>query len=519
MSTTGLNHKQGQGGSKPILEAWGLTKQYGATRALKGTNLTLYPQLIYGLIGANGAGKSTLIRILSGAERPDSGELLIDGLYAELQNTIEAEQKGIVTVHQDPSVVDQLSVFDNLYLGHEPYKFKVPHIVSELSERAHDVCRNVGLHVPLQTRVRHLSVGERQLVCIARSLLLGVPRLLILDEPTASLSSGESDALFVLVNQLVDKGASVLITSHRLGEILTRTQIVAVLRDGDLVVSNEKTETVTIDTLVKAMIGTKQRDSKNRDHYDDTLGQKVNELGSRNKERKSKDQEVIGTFKDIAGNDLLLRKGIIIGIYGVVGCGAPALLEALAMTENHNENQIVSLPKRSQIAFTPGDRIRDGIFEELTSLDNVIINVDRRIARYKVFKNETNELSVFRKIVQAITLTPGEPHVQAKVLSGGNQQKLIIGRVLAQLTIQKLVLWILIDPTVGVDVVARNQIHTVLKEIASKGICILLYSSDLEEIKAISSEIMVIRDGNIVLHDESDNLNVSTLLELAHGIE
>lgn len=516
MSTTSLSNEQD--GLQPILEVCGLTKHYGATRALKGVNIKFYSKLIYGLIGSNGAGKSTLIRILSGAERPDSGQLLIDGLDTELHNTIEAERKGIITVHQDPSVVDELSVFDNLYLGHEPYKLKVPHIVNELKTRAHDVCWNVGLHVPLQTRVRYLSVGERQLVCIARSLLLGLPRLLILDEPTASLSSGESDALFLLVKQLVEKGASVLVTSHRLGEILTRTQIVAVLRDGALVVSNEKTDTVTIDTLVKSMTGTAEYQTMNSADYDKTSGNNVFQ-SSIHKEESSNNGEIIGTLKDIAGNNILLRKGVIIGIYGVVGCGAPAILEALAITENHREDYIISLPRRSQIGFTPGDRIRDGIFEELTSLDNVIINIDKRIARYKIFKHKSDELSAFKEIVRKVTLVPTESHVKAKVLSGGNQQKLIIGRVLAQLAIQNLTLWILIDPTVGVDVVARKQIHTVLKEIASTGICILLYSSDLEEIKGISSEIMLIRDGNIILHDESDNLDSATLLELAHGVE
>jgi rhamnose transport system ATP-binding protein len=470
----------------PRVSLTGISKRFGATAALTDVSLDLLAGEVHGLVGENGAGKSTLVKILAGVHEPDAGEIRLDDVPVTIPNPVAARSMGIAVVHQEPKLFPDLSVAENVFLA-EPPKGPLGSIAwGEMRRRAAGLFGDLDVHLDVAAQVRGLSMADQQLVEIAKALSIEA-RVLILDEPTASLSTHEVDRLFAIVRRTRERGVAILFVSHRLEEVFALCDRATVFRDGRHVVTSATTE-LTTDTLVRHMVG--------------------REVVLFPKEASAAGDELLvvrglsdaNAFRDVSFS---VRAGEIVGLAGLVGAGRTEIARVLFGIEPRVSGEVridgspVSFRSPSDalaagIAYVPEDRHQDGLVLDFSITNNVTLPILARLFP-RLFVRPATEAHTASEYTERLRVraTGVDQFVQA--LSGGNQQKVVIAKWLA--TEPRIL--ILDEPTRGVDIGSKVEVHRIMNELAASGLGILMISSDLPEVLAMSDRIIVLHEGRI----------------------
>lgn len=461
-----------------------ITKSFPGVRALNDASVTLVRGEIHGLMGENGAGKSTLIKIITGVYRADSGDLKLDDRDLVFSSPRDAIAAGIAVVHQERNLIQDFSVAENILLERLPTRNGLVDFAQAQSETRQHLAK-VGLDIDPAIEVRRLSVAQMQMVEIAKALSHKA-NVLLLDEPTASLTDAEAETLFRLVRQLRDGGTAVLFVSHKLEEVLSLCDRVTVLRDGETTLMAAPVAGMTRAKLIEAMIGRPERPilpRKRRPHLDQPRMQ----------------VEALATSYGHRAIDFTLHRGEILGLYGLVGAGRTELARALLGQGRIRSGRVLvdgtavrvrsvrDAIKRLRIGYVSEDRKYEGVILDHPIRSNIAITVWEAIARTFGLLARNNEIAVAAPLAARLEIrTPNlEQHVGN--LSGGNQQKVSLAKWLAA----DVDILIVDEPTVGIDIKAKSYIHELINELADRGMAILLISSDMPEMVAIADRILV----------------------------
>lgn len=504
-----------------ILEARNITKDFPGVRALDNISFTLEEKQIHALCGENGAGKSTLIKILCGVY-PHSdyeGNLLIDDKVVDFKHIADAEKKGIAVIHQELSLFNQLSITENLFLGHEIHKRGFLD-KNTMAKEASEWIEWLNLEgVNPSTIVGDLGVGKQQLIEIARAIRLPDIRMLILDEPTASLTEKETELLLNILEKLRSEGTSIIYVSHKLDEVMELCDRVTVLRDGKSV-GGANIEDITQDELVSMMVGRKISEMYPPMGIEPSK-EVLFELKGFNITERITHKHIV---KDVS---LSVHKGEILGLYGLVGAGRTELISTAYGSDRYMglgeifwkgkplkiKTPVDSL--KAGIAYCTEDRKVSGIIPTMSVQDNTTIQF---INSFVHFLSIDKNMEVKRTEEQIDNLAIKTPSVETKIvnLSGGNQQKVLLARTL----VGDIELLILDEPTRGIDIGAKQEIYTIMRELVKNGVTILMISSELPEILGMSDRICVMHRGTVT--GEFDNREVKLtqemIMEKAAGI-
>jgi rhamnose transport system ATP-binding protein len=472
----------------PLLRASQLTKSFGAVRALRGVSFELAAGEVHAILGENGAGKSTLIKVITGAHAPDSGALEVAGLRIDHFSPREAHRHGIACIYQQPALFPDLTVAENIALRLEnPRAWRFIRRGSQ-RQRAAGLLRRIGADIPTDREVRELSMPEQQLVEIACAIGTGA-RIVIMDEPTASLTQKEQHLLFSVVRELRTSGVGVIYISHRLEEIFALANRVTVLRDGATVGTNRVDE-INENALIGMMIG--REVSHIYPPSQARPGDVV--LSARNLSCSA------GGIHDVS---LDVRRGEIVGLAGLVGAGRTELARVLFGITPADRGEILLNDHRIAIgspqdaiahgiAYVPEDRRRHGVVLEMEISSNISMAIHQRLFP-RGWLRDSAENDLAQRFIAMLGIKTSGPDAPAATLSGGNQQKVSISRWLAA----EPALLILDEPTQGVDVGAKSEIHKIIRQLAADGLAVIMISSDLPEIIGMSDRIAVMKNGSI----------------------
>ncbi|WP_291383771.1 sugar ABC transporter ATP-binding protein [Demequina sp.] len=483
-----------------VLEARNIVKHYGGVQALKGVNFEIRRGTVTTLFGENGAGKSTLMKILSGVEQPTAGEIVLDGQPVEFDSTNEAAARGISIIHQELSLAPNLSVRDNIFMGRE---IQGPFGVDFAQEAklARDLLAGLQLDVDPSTLVSDLRVGQQQVVEIARALSVN-SRILIMDEPTSALAATEVEVLFGLIRDLTARGVAIVYISHHLEEALEITDHAVVLRDGTMTARGERDE-IDLEWIVRHMVGDNFDLGTPPTGYE--FGEPVLQVkGLRVMDPMNHERSVVD------GLDLEVRAGEVVCIYGLMGAGRTELLEAIAGKGDVQSGEILlsGVPLKGRtiaeridmgVGLVPEDRQRDGLVQTFSIGRNLTLSsLSKVLSRGLLSRKAENDMSV--DLIDRVTVkTPG-PELNVGSLSGGNQQKVVIGKVVGT----KPRLMLLDEPSRGIDVGAKGEVFRLLAARAQEGVAVLYSTSEVGECLAIAHRIIVMRKGRISAEFGSD---------------
>ncbi len=496
---------------KTLLRLADITKSFGAVHALKGVSFDLIAGEVHALVGENGAGKSTLIRIITGSEQPDAGTVEIDGVRAPRLNPAAARAYGIAAIYQQPALFPDLSVAENIALGLEPPSATRRIRWNDRRRRAESLLRRVGAEIDAETEVRQLSMPQQQLVEIARALGAGA-RMLLMDEPTASLTGREVTLLLDLIRDLRFQRVGIIYISHRLEEVFQIADRVTVLRDGESVgVRNVAGKTdLTESELIRLMVG--REVSTIFPPPETAPGETVFSV-----------RNLCCRGSGISDVNLDIRVGEILGVAGLVGAGRTELARVLFGITAANSGTITlggqGLKIRSPgdaieagIAYVPEDRRRHGVILEMSIAANVSLGILPKLYP-RSWLCSGAEQSLARQFIRDLGIKTTSPDMRAANLSGGNQQKVALGRWLAA----KPKLLILDEPTQGVDIGAKAEIHKLIRRLAAQGMAVLMISSELPEILGMSDRIAVMRGGTVTALFDRRNADAHTIMAAALG--
>ena len=469
----------------PVLEVSGLAKRFDMTQALDDVSLALHAGEIHALVGENGAGKSTLIKILTGVEQSDEGDVRVEGRTVHLANAQEAQACGVAAIYQEPLVFPDLDVAENIFITHRDQDLLVnwPRMYAQ----AEDLLASLGVRLDVRAPARGLTLAAQQAVEIAKAISLEV-KVLIMDEPTASLSDHEVRQLFRVARQLRDRGVAVLFITHRLEEVFEIADRITVLRDGAHISTRPAAE-VTRDLLIRDMVG-REVDQFYGVGAERTIGRQVCRVRGLGRD---------GVF---SGIEFDLHEGEVLGFAGLVGSRRTDVALALFGIQPADRGSIeiggrevrITSPRAAQqlgVAYMTEDRRKLGLAMPLSIAANVTLPVLRRYLTRLGLINHPREEAAAEGFRQRLDIkAPSATHLVEK-LSGGNQQKVMFGKWLN--TRPKI--FLLDEPTRGIDVGAKAEVHAMVRELAEEGMAILCISSDLPEVLAMSDRILVMREG------------------------
>jgi len=496
--------------AKSIVAFRNIDKHFGFTHALRDVSFDVAAGSVHALVGENGAGKSTLLNITSGVLPPNSGAILFEGAPIDITSPRKAAELGIGMIHQELAGLEHLTIAENILLGHEARKFGgllIDH--SEMNRIATHYMEQLNMHIAVTKRLKELTVGECQMVEIAKALSLNA-RLLVMDEPTSALSDREIEALFAVIAELQRKSITIMYISHRLEEIFRICDTITILRDGEHIATLPIKETER-DEVVKMMVGEELRKVTRRASvYNDQAMITLDALSCHNR------------FEDISFS---IRKGEVFGLFGLLGSGRSELAHTLygmvpatagRVIIDGKELMLASVreARAAGIAYVPEDRKRQGLFAHHSVRRNIIAVIVRQLARVGwVARNKA--LSRTRALMRDLDVRADSPEAAVGRLSGGNQQKVILSRWIA--TNPKLL--ILDEPTRGIDVKAKAQIYELIATLAKEGVSILLISSELPEIFRVSDTIGVLRNGRLTKVSKYDIITMQEVMHYAGGGE
>jgi rhamnose transport system ATP-binding protein len=496
--------------AQPKLTLSGISKSFPGVRALHEVSLELYPGEVTALIGENGAGKSTLVKVLTGIYQPDAGQIILDGQPITLTSAHKAFELGITAIHQETVLFDDLSVAENIYLGHAPRGALGTIDWRKMRADARVLLKDMGAgHIDAEARLRDLSIANKHLVAVARAMSIEA-EVVIMDEPTAALSHKEIEDLFVLVDLLKQAGKAVLFISHKFDEIYRIADRYTVFRDGEMVGKGLIRETSQSD-IIKLMVG------RNVDHIfpqrAPTVGLPVLEV---------KDLSHPTEFDSIS---FTLHAGEILGFYGLVGAGRSEIMQALFGLTKTSRGTITldGKPLNSSspadaieagIVYVPEERGKQGVVVDLPIFQNVALPSLRKTAR-SGFLQLAQEFALTREYTQRLDLRAASLSQNAGTLSGGNQQKVVIAKWLA--TKPRVI--ILDEPTKGIDIGSKAAVHAFMAELVAEGLAVIMVSSELPEVMGMSDRIVVMRSGRMVDVLGNKNLTADQVVRLAIGVE
>jgi len=471
----------------PGLEFRDVHKSFGAVRALSGVTFSVREGEAHACVGENGAGKSTLLKILAGTVRPDRGHILWDDQPLRIERPRDALAAGIGMVYQERLFFPNLSVAANIFAGHELTDRAGRLDEGTMRRRAAALLEQLHVPVAPDRRMEHLSPAHVQLVQVARALAFEC-RVLVLDEPTTALTGAEAAHLFGVLNALKDRGATILFVSHRLPEVFRLCDRITVLRDGQYVATFDRRET-TVDRVVRAMVGREPPERVPRQVLTSGVPPALSVRG-------------LVRRPLVNGVSFEVAPGEIVGIFGLVGSGRTELLEAIFGIARADEGQVEVDGRRlaggataaaigAGVALVPEDRQRQGLFFNLTVADNLAMPAGA-LAPYRRIDHGADEQRAVGQVAALAIKTPGLAATPDR-LSGGNQQKVVLGKWLA---VAPRVL-LLDEPTKGVDIGAKYEIHNIIRREAARGMACLFVSSDLPEVLALADRILVVRDGRL----------------------
>jgi rhamnose transport system ATP-binding protein len=478
------------------VELRGVHKSFGGVRALRGVDLALRKHEIHALVGENGAGKSTLVRILGGVHQPDEGEVLTGGEKVHLHGPADARARGVAVIYQEPALFPDLDIAENIFMGRQP-RSRLGIDWREMYREVNELLESFGVTLDARTPVQGLSVADQQLVEIAKALSLDA-QVVVMDEPTAALSSRETEQLFGIVRELRDRGVAVLFISHRLEEVFELADIVTVLRDGERVVTAPVAELDTT-TLIRHMVGRELGELFPKE--DAEIGGPLLEVRGLTRQ---------GIFRDIS---FILRRGEILGLAGLVGAGRTEVARALFGIDRVDSGEIVlrgepaSIDSPSEavaagMAFVPEDRQHQGLVLEMAIEQNTTLPILRRLTRLGLIQRR-RERSVAREFTDRLQVKAAGLSEPATSLSGGNQQKVVLAKWLAT----DPAILILDEPTRGIDIGTKAEVHRIVSGLAGQGLAILLISSELPEVLAMADRVIVMHEGRLTgefTHEEAD---------------
>ncbi|MBI1176228.1 ATP-binding cassette domain-containing protein [bacterium] len=492
----------------PLLEMRGISKRFPGVVALDDVNLSVSPREVVALVGENGAGKSTLMKILGGVYQPDAGEIWLNGEQTSIHGVSDAMRLGIAFIHQELNVLGNLDVAGNVFLGREPRTALGLVDRKRIHADARVHLRRLGVDVPTSTRLDRLPIAQQQLVEIAKALSLNA-RLIIMDEPTSSLTLPETDRLLSVVNDLRNQGVSVIYISHRLGELTQCADRVVVLRDGKNAGELAKNE-IEHDRIVTLMVGREIKNFYVASRAARTPGfLKIREL------RSSRYPGKCVSF-DAA-------QGEILGVAGLVGAGRSEMAKVLVGLDPYGSAQ-VTLDGNALSIRTPDDAIENGIYlvpEDrrveglvvgMSVCENITLPRVSRFARFGLLQREAERRCADEQITTLNVRTPNREVLVAN-LSGGNQQKVVLGKWLAM----NPRVMILDEPTRGIDVGAKAEIYRLMRGLAERGTVVIMISSDMEEVLHISDRVAVMHEGEITGLLERDDCSEENIMQLAVG--
>ena len=493
----------------PILALDRITKTFPGVKALSEVSLQLFPGQVTALVGENGAGKSTVVKILTGIYQPDGGAILVDGQATRFATAQSAAKAGVTAIHQETVLFDELSVAENIFIGHAPRGRFGLIDTGRMVTRAAEILASVGAQIDPLVRLKDLGIANKHLVAIARALSIDA-RVVIMDEPTAALSHKEIEELYELVERLKAQGKAILFISHKFDEVFRIADRYTVFRDGQLVGAGQIDE-VSDGALVKMMVG--------RD-VDQIFPKRSPDPGAEVLQVVGYDHPT--EFADIGFN---LHRGEILGFYGLVGAGRSEFMQALfgitkplkGVTRIDGKIAIIRSPAdavENGIVYVPEDRGKQGAITALPIFQNISLPSLTRTSR-NGFLRLAEEFKLAREYSERLELRAASLDTNVGNLSGGNQQKVVIAKWLA--TRPKVI--ILDEPTKGIDIGSKAAVHEFMAELAAQGLAVIMVSSEIPEVLGMSDRVIVMREGRIVAELAGDQLTPETLVRHAAGIE
>ena len=492
----------------PVVSMDMITKTFPGVKALDKVSLDLYAGQVTALVGENGAGKSTTVKILTGIYRPDGGTIRIDGEPISLKTPNDASDAGITAIHQETVLFDELSVAENIYIGHAPRTRFGLIDKAEMHRAAAKLLTEIGAPFSSYTQLRDLGIANKHLVAIARALSVDA-RVVIMDEPTAALSHKEIEELYELVETLQSQGKAILFISHKFDEIFRIADRFTVFRDGAFV-SDGMIADIDEDALVKMMVGRS---------VDQIFPSRAHDVGD-------EVLKVVGyahptEFADITFS---LNRGEILGFYGLVGAGRSEFMQSLFGITKPSKGvcrincniSVIRSPAdavKNGIVYVPEDRGKQGAIIGLPIFQNITLPSLARTSR-KGFLRLAEEFKLAREYSERLDLRAASLDQDVDNLSGGNQQKVVIAKWLAT---QPQVI-ILDEPTKGIDIGSKAAVHEFMAELASQGLSVIMVSSEIPEVIGMSDRVIVMRDGMIAAELKGDELTPETLVRHAAGI-
>jgi len=492
----------------PVLSLNRVTKTFPGVTALSEVSLELRAGKVMALVGENGAGKSTVVKVLTGIYQPDGGQIEIDGAPTRFPTAQDAGAAGVTAIHQETVLFDELSVAENVFLGHAPRgRFGLINTAA-MVEKARDILSGIGAEIDPHTKLKELGIANKHLVAIARALSIDA-RVVIMDEPTAALSQKEIEELYELVEELKGQGKAILFISHKFDEIFRIADNYTVFRDGALVGRGAISD-VSEAELVKMMVG--------RD---------VNQIFPDRERNVREEILVVEGYEhptEFAGISFALRRGEILGFYGLVGAGRSEFMQALFGITRPSSGELTIDGKRAVIrspadavahgiVYVPEDRGTQGAITALPIFQNVTLPSLGRTSR-NGFLQLAEEFKLAREYTERLDLRAASLDTDVGNLSGGNQQKVVIAKWLA--TQPKVI--ILDEPTKGIDIGSKAAVHDFMAELAAQGLAVIMVSSEIPEVLGMSDRVIVMWEGRIAAELSGDDLEPETLVRHAAGI-
>lgn len=494
-----------------------ISKKFGGTVALENVSISIEEGEIHSIVGENGAGKSTLMKILEGAETADNGGILINGEIIRNPNPRIMKNLGIKMVYQEFSLVPSLTVADNMYLGNEVRRNKLKGFIDqkEMNRKSNEIIDSLELDIPINVtnRISNLTTSQKQIVEIAKSLV-GDLKLLILDEPTSSLTSKEIEQLFKLLKHLKEKGIAIIFISHKINEVKNISDNITIMRDGRKIITS-KTSSISTDKIIEQMVG---REIKYK--YITSQNKNIE------KEIKLEIKNLTSYFKDeipLKNINLDIHAGEIVGLFGLIGSGRTELVRAIyglrPIKEGYikiNNRRIVInslyIAIKNGIAWVPEDRTQQGLILNMAIVENMTLPIIKRLFKGFIVKRIENDVSL--SYINLLSIKTKNLNDKVKSLSGGNQQKVVLAKWLAT---NPQVL-ILDEPTRGIDVGSKAEIHSIIRKLRKERMAVLFISSELPELLSISDNFYVMREGTISEKINRDNISEQILLNIALGV-
>lgn len=491
----------------PLLVLEHATKSFGAVKALEDASLELYPFETHGLVGENGAGKSTLVKILAGAHHPDGGSLRIGGQDVIISGPAAARDAGIAVIYQEPTLFPDLTVAENVFMGRQPLRRGRRIDSREMERRVRELVVPLGVRLDPQRVARGLSIADQQIVEIAKALSLNA-KVIVMDEPTAALSAYEVERLFRVVESLRAAGAAVLFISHRLEEVFVICQRVTVMRDGRRVLSCPL-KGLSADDLVRAMVGREIVERRGADRPQ--RGAVVLQVDRLTRE---------GVFIDVSFE---LHAGEIVALAGLVGAGRSEVARAVFGIDRYDAGQVRvngrALKKGSPgqamaagMGLVPEDRRLQGLVMEMTIGTNISLASLRRLTRHGLVRR-AYENRFASEWASRLRLKSGRFSNPVSTLSGGNQQKVVLAKWLSR----RPQLLIIDEPTRGIDVATKSEVHELLVQLAKEGVAVLMISSELPEVLRVADRVLVMREGRLVAEFGHEQATEEAVVAAATG--